>query len=199
MDQREAFKRYLTDLRALLAENFDGKFYFGGVSDVGAARELFARGIDPLQVMMILEDEGIDGRFNLSDVRNLVLSRAPSPVKEAEFVSSPYEKVERLRQFVISLLIELDAEDRGIVDALGRLTEEEELFKIEKELQKIEDSLFKILELYSPHSKECARWAKSKLERFSFYWSEKILELSQKALFRECLRKKHGIPEFTAL
>jgi len=198
MDQREAFERYLTDLRALLAENFDGRFYFGGVNDVGAAKELFARGIEPLQVMMILEDEGIDGRFNLSDVKRLVLSRVSTPVREAELFS-PYEKVERLRQFVVSLLIELDAEDRGIVDAFNRLLAEEELFKIEKELHKIEDSLFKILELYSPHSKECAGQAKLKLERFSFYWNEKILELSQKALFRECLRKKHGIPEFTAL
>jgi len=198
MEQRENFKKYLDDLRALLAENFDGRFYYSGGSDIAAARELFVRGIEPLQVMMILEDERISGRFSLSDVTRLVLDKFTSPVKEAELFS-PYQKIERLRRFVSSLLLELEAEDMGLVERLDSLMREEDLLKIERELYAIEEAFYKLLELYSPHSRECARWAKKMVEEFSFYWKEKVLEATEKALFKECLKKKHGIPEFTAL
>jgi len=199
MDKKEAFSKYLNDLRSLLSESFDGKFYFSGANDMDAARELFNKQIEPLQVMMILQEEEMDRPFNLSEVKRLVLKKVFSS-QEAEPYCAPEERIEELRHFVSFLLSELNApDDYGIVKKLAELASEEDLLKVESELYKIENNLFKLLKLHSPHYQECARVAAKKVKKFSFYWDKKVLSLTEKALIRECLRKKHGIPPFSSL
>jgi hypothetical protein len=207
MEQERSFKEYLNEVKELLTEGFAENFFFAGASDVQAARELYSIGVKPIYLLYVLQEEGLSGRFCLSQVKELVKERfkreAEREAKQA--VQSyygevlPYKRLEKLAAIVRSLLVKLEVEDFGIVERLIELQEEEELLEIERELMRLEELLFKLLESRSPYSKECKEMADKYLEKYAFYWNEKLLELTRKALIKKCLRLKYGIPEFTAL
>jgi hypothetical protein len=207
MEQERSFKEYLNEVKELLTESFAEKFFFSGASDVQAARELYSLGVEPIYLLYVLQEEGLGGRFCLSQVKELVKEKYKRDTENDARKAAqsyycevlPYRRLEKLAAIVKSVLVKLEVEDFGIVERLKELQEEEELLEIERELMRLEELLFKLLERTSPYAKECEEFASRHLEKYAFYWNEKLLELTKKALLRRCLRLKHGIPEFTAL
>ncbi len=200
MVQERNFREYLEALKELLSEHFEGKFYFVPSTDSVAAKELFELKLAPEEVLSFLVKYGedlISRRFNLFQVKELVknFSRRPSESSEVPY---SVNRVEILIDFLDSLSRELKLDQSLLKRRLEELLEEEDSFKVERELYRIEDELFNMLE-ETPAGRKCREEAERKVDRFSFYWKGKVLEVTRKALVRECLRKRYGIPEFTSL
>lgn len=196
------FREYVRDLKEVLSESFEERFFFSPASDIAAARELFRMGVKPQEVLLILEHESPPGRFSLFHVKELIKSRAgmgSSCEVEETSGTGPYARVEAIYSHVRSLLSRLGIDGRELLNRIERLLEVEEPLEIERELIKIEDELLKLLEEKSPASGRCRENVERRLERYSFYWSDRILRLTRKELLRECLRKEYGLPEFTSL
>ncbi|WP_456420354.1 hypothetical protein [Thermovibrio sp.] len=201
MVQERNFPEYLRALKELLSDHFEEKFYFSSGSDIPAARELFKLNVPPEEVLSCLVNYGgelISRRFNLFQVKELVKEKLPKEKSSSLPQPSPLNRVELLLDFVGSLLKKLGLSGRELIGELKELLEEEDSLKVERELYRLEGELFKLLES-TPAALECKREARKKLEKYSFYWNKRVLELTERALIRECLRKRYGVPEFTSL
>ncbi len=201
MVQERDFKEYLRALRELLTDHFEGKFYFSVGSDVQAARTLFSLQVPPEEVLSCLVNYGqelIERRFNLFQVAQLVKENVKEKTSTPQPQVPTLSRVELLIDFTGSLLSKLNLPAGKILGRLKELLDEEDPLTLERELIKVEGELFNLLES-TPQGKECREEARRKLEKYSFYWDSKVLELTQKALVKECLRRRYGVPEFTSV
>jgi hypothetical protein len=197
MDKWPDLESYANELFSFLQEHFDG-WRPSGTNDFLVVEKWFQSQIEPA-FLLLLKDE-LPATFNLREIDELVQSRYANYCLTGQ-TESPYQRLNRLIEFVEGLFKELGVEDATLVSRLKELQSEENLesFRVEKRLQEAEEALFQLLKERSPFAKECEERAERLVEDYSFYWHSKVLELTKEALIKKCLREKHGVPEFTVL
>ncbi|GEM_PF-963075 len=207
MGEKQTLSEYLEDIRRVLEEVYGEYFYFSGANDMPAVRDWYLMGIEPTFVLLALSDETIKRKFSLSDIRDLVKKKFKHyALKEAREARStlreepiPHAKVEKLYKIVKSILLELEVEDHSFAERLLELQELDNLFDIERELYELEKLFYRILASYSPYVSDCERLADKLVSPYSAYWERDVIALTKSSIIRECLKKKHGVPEFTLL
>ena len=206
MDEVKSLEEYAQELVECIRDQYEN-FYYRGHDDLPIIREWFNLGIEPHYVLMALAEEDIPVRFSFKDIREPVkrwfFRECRREAEEARKTFSketlPHNRIEKLYKIVKSILIELDVRDLSLAEKILSLREYPNLFEVEKSLKEMEDQFYAILESRSPHVKECKAKVKKQLDSYSVYWNSKIYRLTAKALFRECLKRAHGVPEFSAV
>jgi hypothetical protein len=207
MDKEKSLKEYIREIVAHLEEEYPSLFFYSGSNDTAVLRDWYSMQIPLHFVLLVLSENPPQGRFTLSDIDRLVRERFKQFTrKEAKFAlgslqeeTIPYRKLEKLYTILKSVLIELEVDDLSIIEQLQRLKSCDSLKEIEEELINLEERFYELLFEHSPHSRMCKQLATEKLKPYRFYWHKKVYEVTERALIKICLRKKHGIPEFTLL
>jgi hypothetical protein len=207
MDKEKSLKEYAKEIVTHLEEEYPSLFFYSGSNDTAVLRDWYSMQIPLHFVLLVLSENPPQGRFTLRDIDRLVRERFKQFTrKEAKFAlgslqeeTIPYRKLEKLYTILKSILLELEVEDLSIIEELQELKNRDSLKEIEEELINLEEKFFNLLFEYSPHSEACKQMVTEKLKPYRFYWHERVYEVTERALIKKCLRKKHGIPEFTLL
>jgi len=206
MDKEKGLKEYIKDVIAHIEEEYPS-FSYSGSNDSAILRNWYSMQIPLHFVLLVLSENPPQGRFTLSDIDKLVRERFKQFTrKEAKFAlgslqeeTIPYRKLEKLYTIVKSILLELEVENFSILERLEKLKKRESLKTIEEELINLEEEFYNLIIERSPYTAECRHLVREKLKPYKFYWHKKVYDVTERALLKNCLRKKHGIPEFTLL
>lgn len=206
MDEIKSLDEYAQEVLDCIRDRYEN-FFYRGQDDIAVIREWYNLGIEPHYVLMALSEENVPERFTFRDIREIVKQwffrecRKEADEARRSFLKEtlPYNRLEKLYKIVKSILIELQVKDLSIAEKILSLRNYPNLLEVERALQEIEDRFYEIVEMHSPKVKECREEAKRKLEPYTFYWNVKVYRLTERALIRECLKREHGIPEFSAV
>ena len=206
MDEVKSLKDYAQEVLDCIRDRYEN-FSYRGQDDLAVIREWYSLGIEPHYVLMALSEENVPEPFTFRDIREVVKrwffrecrKEADEARKSFSKETLPYNRIEKLYKIVKSILIELQVKDLSVAEKILSLRNYPNLLEVEKALKEIEEQFYEIVEMNSPKVKECREKARKELEPYTFYWSRKVYKLTEKALIRECLRKKYGIPEFSAV
>ncbi|OMH40811.1 hypothetical protein [Desulfurobacterium indicum] len=114
--------------------------------------------------------------------------------KEGPLTTS--ERLQCLYDILQDVLLSLPVDNVLILEKLREISElDDEL--IEEQLEIFEDDFFAFLLNNLPDKDEILKKVTAKLERYRFYWDEKIYKITYKALVKKTLRERYEIPEFT--
>ncbi|TCK05367.1 hypothetical protein [Phorcysia thermohydrogeniphila] len=207
MDKEKSLKEYIREIVTHLEEEYPSLFFYSGSNDTAVLRDWYSMQIPLHFVLLVLSENPPQGRFTLCDIDRLVRERFKQFTrKEAKFAlgslqeeTIPYRKLDKLYTILKSILLELEIDDLSIIERLEELKGLDSLKEIEEELINLEEKFYDFLFQYSPYAESCKHLAVEKLKPYRFYWHEKVYEVTERALIKKCLRKKHGIPEFTLL
>ncbi|WP_457680145.1 hypothetical protein [Thermovibrio sp.] len=197
-------KEFINDLVELVTDSHPN-FNFSTSIDYSVLLEFVKKGIDAATLAWAIKKVcPADKVFSLyqikGEVEELLLESGYLKKKREESLSvEPYLKIEKLIEFLNSLFDSLGVSGGRFVCRLRKLLEEEDLLKVERELYRLEEELFNYLMEVSPYYKECKERAERLVSKHAFYWNERVLEFTKREIVKECLRRRHGIPEFTAL
>jgi len=206
MDEIKSLDEYAQEVLDCIRDRYEN-FSYRGQDDIAVIREWYNLGIEPHYVLMALSEENVPDRFTFRDIREIVKQwffrecrrEADEARRSFSKETLPYNKLEKLYKIVKSILIELQVRDLSIAEKILSLRNYPNLLEVEKALQEIEDRFYEIVEMHSPKLKECREEVKRKLEPYTFYWDVKVYRLTERALIRKCLKREHGIPEFSAV
>ena len=210
MDSVKSLEEYAEEVFRALTEHFEG-FDLKGSDDMPVLREWFVLGIDPNYVVYAISDgmsQGkINDRFSLTNIGKFVVNwfkrecrrEAEEARRSIREETLPYNRIEKLAKIVKSVLVELKVSDQSLVNRILNLRNCSDLMEVERALSSLEDEFLKVVERNSPKTKECKRKVERLLERYSLYWDEKILKITEKTLVKKCLKRAYGIPEFSVI
>ena len=206
MDEVKSLKEYAQELVECIRDQYEN-FFYRGYDDLPVIEEWYSLGIEPHYVLMALAEEKVPERFTLGDLREPVKrwffreckKEAEEARKSFTKETLPHNRIEKLYKIVKSVLMELNVSDFSVASRILSLREYPNLFEIERSLKEIEDQFYALLESHSPHVEECKNRIRKQLDSYSVYWNSKIYKLTARALLRECLKRAHGIPEFSAV
>jgi hypothetical protein len=206
MDKEKSLKEYIKDIIAHLEEEYPS-FSYSGSNDIAILRNWYSMQIPLHFVLLVLSESPPQGRFTLSDIDRLVRERFKQFTrKEAKFAlgslqeeTIPYRKLDKLYTIIKSVLLELEVDNLSILERIEELKKLESLKRIEEELINLEENFYNLILKRSPYTEECRQLVTEKLKPYKFYWQKKVYEVTERALIKKCLKKKHGIPEFTLL
>ena len=207
MDREKSLSEYLNEIKTTLEETYPGSFYYSGSNDTAVVREWYSLEIPLGFVLLTLSEEKLPKRFSLKDVRNLVKNRfknyakeeAKKALKTLKKDPFPYLKLDKLYKILKSVLLEVGVEDLSILEKLRELKKLEDIRQIENELIRFEETFYEFLSKKSPLGEKCKEVAEKKLSPYRIYWHKKVLQLTEKALIKKCLKEAYGIPDFTIL
>ncbi len=207
MDEKKTLGEYVNEVKAALEEVYPNSFFFSGASDMAVIRNWYKLGIPPHFVLLALNNDSLPNRFSLFDIDEVVRKKYRSftktEAKEASVLIAsetiPYRKLEKLYTILKSILLELDIDDFSCIDPILELKNLNDKTMIERKLEDLEKKFFSILLENSPFASECLKQAEKRLSRFRFYWKKDIALVTKKALVKNCLKEKHGVPDFSLI
>ena len=207
MDREKSLSEYLNEIKTGLEEAYPNSFFFSGVNDTPTVREWYSLDIPLGFVLLTLSEEKLPRRFSLKDIGDLVKKKFKSYTrKEAKDAlgtlreeTIPYLKLDKLYKILKSVLLEVGVEDLSILEKLRELKKLEDIRQIENELIRFEETFYEFLSKRSPLGEKCKEVAEKKLSPYRVYWHKKVLQLTEKALIKKCLKEAYGIPDFTIL
>ncbi|WP_457569895.1 hypothetical protein [Desulfurobacterium sp.] len=198
-----SFSEYAREIIRYISETFPHLHFKGSDDQKIIKRWYHLRIPDNFVMKCVTEMEG-DSPKTLKELGKRIeklfkLEKKKERKKINQLYKGPLTTSERLQclyDILQDVLLSLPVDNVLILEKLREISElDDEL--IEEQLEIFEDDFFTFLLNNSPDKDEILKEATAKLERYRFYWDEKIYKITYKALVKKILRERYEIPEFT--
>ncbi|WP_297445310.1 hypothetical protein [Desulfurobacterium sp.] len=197
------FNEYAQEIIKYIAETFPN-LYFRGNDDLKIIKRWYYLAIPETFIMKCVTEMEGDSPKTLRElgkkIENLFkIQKKKEREKINKLYKSPLSAAERLQylyDILQGILLSLPVDNVLILEKLKDISELDGDL-IEEALEGFEDDFFAFFIKYLPEKEEILKEAAAKLERYRFYWDEKIYKITYKALVKKMLRERYEIPEFT--
>ncbi|WP_456397476.1 hypothetical protein [Desulfurobacterium sp.] len=198
-----SFSEYASDIIKYISETFP-HLHFKGIEDQKIIKHWYYLRIPSNFVKKCVTEMEGDSPKTLKELGRRIeklfkLEKRKERDKISQLYRSPLTTSERLQclyDILQDVLLSLPVDNVLILDRLKEIREfDDEL--VEEQLEIFEDDFFAFLLNNLSDKDEILKEVTARLERYRFYWDEKIYKITYKALIKKILRKRYEIPEFT--
>ncbi|WP_457568232.1 hypothetical protein [Desulfurobacterium sp.] len=198
------FSEYANEIVKYISETFPG-LHFRGNNDLKIIKEWYYLAIPEKFIMKFVTEMEENPPSSFEELGKKVIemykvekSRERKQIKMDMHNTnlSPGEKLKCLYNILQDVLLSISVDNVFILEKLKEISElDDEL--IEEQLEEFEDVFFSYLLNHVPDRERLKRDAAARLEKYRFYWDEKIYKITYRALIKKILRERYEIPEFT--